>query len=87
VAKIEEIEDASIYDTSSRTRMPHLGEIAVWQNTAGYYLATKIEKLQARGYNSSRMKLHFPTLSKETKARHFAPIPQRLKDLNGPTRP
>ena len=50
VNSIDEIADASVYDTSSRVRTPQLGEIVVWQNTAGYYLATKIEKLQSRGH-------------------------------------
>jgi hypothetical protein len=50
VKNIGEIVDASAYDTSSRTRMPRTGEIAVWQNTAGYYLATKIENVQSRGH-------------------------------------
>ncbi len=46
--EITDIIDASTYDTSSRVRSPHLGEIVIWQNTAGYYLATKIERLQSR---------------------------------------
>jgi hypothetical protein len=50
VANITDITDAAIYDTSSRVRSPQLGEIVVWQNTAGYFLATKIEKLQSRGH-------------------------------------
>ncbi len=53
VSQITEIADASVYDTSSRYRSPHLGEIVIWHNTAGYYLATKIEKLQSRGHGSS----------------------------------
>lgn len=47
---IKEILDASVYDTSSRARSPRLGEIAIWQNSAGYYLATKIEKIQSRSH-------------------------------------
>ena len=49
VQEISDIEDASMYDTSSRVRSPRLGEIVVWQNTAGYYLATKVERTQVRG--------------------------------------
>jgi hypothetical protein len=52
VAEIAQIADASIYDTSSRERSPHLGEIAIWRNTAGYYLATKVERLQSRGHGA-----------------------------------
>jgi hypothetical protein len=51
--RIEDIVDASAYDTSSRVRTPKLGEVVVWQNTAGYYLATKIEKLRCRGQGAS----------------------------------
>ena len=48
LGSISEIGDISMFDTSSRTRHPHLGEIVLWKNTAGYYLATKIEKVQGR---------------------------------------
>jgi hypothetical protein len=48
VSNITDITDAALYDTSSRVRSPSLGEIVVWQNTAGYFLATKIERLQYR---------------------------------------
>ena len=47
---IKEILDTSVYDTSSRVRSPQLGEVVVWQNSAGYYLATKIEKIQSRSH-------------------------------------
>jgi hypothetical protein len=50
VANITDITDATVYDTSSRVRLPQLGEIVVWQNTAGYFLGTKIEKLQSRAH-------------------------------------
>lgn len=50
---ISEVADASRYDTSSRTRRPHLSEIVLWQNTAGYYLATKIDAVQGRGHGAS----------------------------------
>jgi hypothetical protein len=59
VSQITEIADASVYDTSSRHRSPHLGEIVIWHNTAGYYLATKIEKLQSRGHGSSADEVTF----------------------------
>ncbi len=52
IKKIEEIEDASTYDTSSRVRTAQLGEIVVWQNSAGYYAATKIETLKCRSHGS-----------------------------------
>ncbi|NVZ92447.1 toll/interleukin-1 receptor domain-containing protein [Pseudomonas yamanorum] len=52
VRDISEIVDASKYDISSRTRSPHLGEIVIWQNSTGYYLATRIESLKSRGHGS-----------------------------------
>jgi len=48
VRNITDIADASAYDASTRVRTAKLGEIVVWQNTTGYYLATKVEKLQSR---------------------------------------
>jgi hypothetical protein len=48
VKAIRDIEDASVFDTSSRVRTPHLGEIVVWRNTAGYFAAVRIEKLKSR---------------------------------------
>lgn len=47
---ISEIDDASAYDTSSRTRTPRLGEIVVWQNSAGYFAATQIETVKSRSH-------------------------------------
>ena len=56
---IKDIEDGSIYDTSSRVRSPHLGEIVVWQNTAGYYAAVQIEKLMSRSHGSTNDEVTF----------------------------
>lgn len=56
---ITDITDASAYDTSSRVRSPQLGEIVVWQNTAGYYLASQVEKLQSRSHGSSKDEITF----------------------------
>jgi hypothetical protein len=54
VKRIEDIVDAASYDTSSRARAPKLGEIVVWQNSSGYYLATKIDRLSSRSHGSER---------------------------------
>ncbi|MFK3844376.1 toll/interleukin-1 receptor domain-containing protein [Stenotrophomonas sp. NPDC078853] len=51
---IAEIMDSRRYDFTSRHRSPQLGEIVLWQNTAGYFLATKVLEILARGYNSER---------------------------------
>lgn len=57
--EIAEIVDASIYDNSSRVRTPRLGEIVVWQNVSGYFMATKIEKVQNRGHGSEKDEMVF----------------------------
>ena len=57
--EITQIADASIYDTSSHYRSPNLGEIVVWQNTAGYFLATKVERLQSRGHGCAADEITF----------------------------
>ena len=48
--QIEDVTDATAFDTSSDYRIPRTGEIVVWQNTAGYYLATKILSIKSRGH-------------------------------------
>lgn len=53
VIDISHIRDATQYDPSSRVRTPHVGEILVWQNTAGYFLATKVLSVQVRGKGNS----------------------------------
>jgi hypothetical protein len=47
--EIAQIDDATRYDPSSRVRSPFVGEILIWQNSAGYFLATKILALSVRG--------------------------------------
>jgi hypothetical protein len=51
ISNIPEISDATQYDPSSRVRSPYIGEIVVWQNTAGYFLATKVISIKVRGQN------------------------------------
>jgi hypothetical protein len=53
VKAIRDIEDASVFDTSSRVRTPHIGEIVIWQNTAGYYAAVRVEKLTSRSHGQA----------------------------------
>lgn len=71
VSRIEDITDAAIYDTSSGNRSPQLGEIVVWQNTAGYYLATKVMKLQSRGHGQPVDELTFSYVIAPNKAASF----------------
>ena len=59
VPRIEDIADATRYDTSSRHRTAKTGEILVWQNLAGYYLATRIERISARSHGSARDEMVF----------------------------
>lgn len=72
VKQITDILDASSYDTSSRVRTPELGEIAIWQNTAGYYLATKVEKLQSRGHGRPADEITFSYVIAPSKSSTFA---------------
>lgn len=74
VAQISDIVDASIYDTSSRVRSPHLGEIVVWRNTAGYYLATKVEKLQSRDHGASVDEMTFSYVIVSNKSADFGHV-------------
>lgn len=74
VTNIAEITDASSYDTSSRVRSPRLSEIVVWQNIAGYYLATKVNKLQIRGLSSAADQLTFSYVIAPNKSASFAPV-------------
>jgi hypothetical protein len=53
VSRIGDISDASSFDTSSRVRSPNLAEIVVWQNVAGYYLATQVVSIRVRDQNGS----------------------------------
>jgi hypothetical protein len=54
-----DVNDASIYDTSSRVRTPQLGEIVVWQNSAGYYALVRIDSLKARGHGDPQDEVIF----------------------------
>ncbi|MEZ4784897.1 MAG: toll/interleukin-1 receptor domain-containing protein [Candidatus Kapaibacterium sp.] len=57
--EITDIDDASAFDTSSRVRMPQLGEIVVWQNIAGYYAAVRIEALNCRSHGRDKDEVTF----------------------------
>jgi hypothetical protein len=72
VKRIECITNAAGYDTSSRVRAPTLGEIVIWQNTAGYYLATQVEVLKVRGYGSLEDEITFSYAIALNKSSSFA---------------
>lgn len=71
---IYEIEDASAYDTSSRVRTPRLGEIVVWQNTVGYYAATKIEALKARAHGDAEDEVIFSYVIQPNRSASFSSL-------------
>lgn len=73
VKNIGDIADARAHDTSSRVRDPKLGEIVIWQNTAGYYLATKVEALQSRGHGSTVDAIRFEYVIAPNKSTSFVP--------------
>ena len=75
---LHDIADASMYDTSSRVRTPKLGEIVVWQNTAGYYLATQIEKLQARNHGNVQDEITFSYAIQANKSASFQTQPTNV---------
>ncbi|XHS79806.1 toll/interleukin-1 receptor domain-containing protein [Burkholderiaceae bacterium UC74_6] len=75
IEKIQDIVDATSYDTSSRAREPQLGEIVVWQNSAGYYLATKIEKVASRSHGFAQDELVFSYVIAPGKSTSFAKAP------------
>ena len=69
---IAEITDASTFDTSSRVRTPRLGEIVVWQDTVGYWLAIRIEQLQSRSHGSPADGITFSYAIAPAKSASFA---------------
>ncbi|MGP5480675.1 toll/interleukin-1 receptor domain-containing protein [Pseudomonas helleri] len=52
VHDFSDLRDVEGLNYSSRYRSPMLGEIVIMRNEAGYYLATKIERVQSRGHGS-----------------------------------
>jgi hypothetical protein len=68
---IADIQDATRYDASSRVRTPHVGEILVWQNTAGYFLATKVLSVQVRGPGNALDQVSLEYKIAPTKATSF----------------
>lgn len=69
---ISDITDASLYDTSSRVRRPYVGDIVIWRNRAGYYAATKLKHVEARGYGSDKYVIHFTYVISPNKSHSFA---------------
>lgn len=59
VGNVSEIIDASAYDVSSRSRSPHIGDIVIWQNSAGYFMAAKIKSISLRSHGRENDEVHF----------------------------
>ncbi len=49
----------ALFDTSSRYRNAHLGQVAVWNNTPGHYAATRVEAANYRGHGDALDELAF----------------------------
>lgn len=77
---IEAIQDASIYDASSRVRTPHLGEIVVWQNTSGYFAATRIENLKSRSHGDSTDEVTFSYSIQPDRSPSFSSVKTNTPD-------
>ena len=71
-ARIEDIVDAASYDTSSRVRTPRLGEIVVWHNSSGYYLATRLERVTSRSHGAQRDEVEFTYVIALNKSTSFS---------------
>jgi hypothetical protein len=52
-------------------RTPELGEIAIWQNTAGYYLATRVDALKSRGHGAPADEITFTYAIAPSKSTSF----------------
>jgi hypothetical protein len=59
VYEFDAIQDARTFDFSSRTRMPRTGEIVIWRNQSGYFMATKVVSVSARTHGASRDEVSF----------------------------
>lgn len=57
--EIHHIRDARIYDSSSRVRTPHIGQIIVMQNKNGFYAAIKILYIKDDGRGAMNDEIRF----------------------------
>jgi hypothetical protein len=58
---IKAIKDARVYDSSSRVRIPNINQIAIVQNTNGFYVAIKILSIKddTRGYLNDEISFEY----------------------------
>lgn len=71
--EIKDVTDAIAHDTSSRHRSPHRGEVVIWQNTAGYFLATKIISIKSCGHGFPVDEVVFEYVIATNKGADFSP--------------
>lgn len=71
VENIRDIKDAREFDSSSRTRKPSVREIVLWENSAGYFLATQIERIKHRGHGDDKDELSFSYIIAPSKQTSF----------------
>ncbi|GGX33200.1 hypothetical protein GCM10007242_45390 [Pigmentiphaga litoralis] len=71
MSEITDIGDAEAFDTSSNTRAIDLGEIVIWQNPKGYYLATKVEAIKLRSHGDPCSEVTFSYVIDQSKTGSF----------------
>ena len=69
--EIGDIKDATQYDPSSRSRTPYVGDILVWQNSMGYFMATKVRSISVRSPGASRDEITVEYRIAQTKSTSF----------------
>ncbi len=69
---IDDVTDATVHDTSSGHRSPFTGEVLVWQNTAGYFLATRIISIKSRSHGFSADEVVFEYVIATDKGTDFS---------------
>lgn len=58
-SEIRDVTDSTVYDFSSRSRSPQLGQILIWRNSNGFYAATKIIAISDDTRSAARDELTF----------------------------
>lgn len=76
VQHVQEIHDASSFDTSSRVRTPRLGEFVIWQNTAGYFAVVQIQALKSRSHGDACDEVTFTYFIQPNRTASFTEVSQ-----------
>lgn len=59
IKHVDEIDNARLFDFSSKSRMPSTGEFIVLENDTGYFAVVRIVNIQAKNYNSRKYEITF----------------------------